>query len=70
MVEKMSAFEAHRAGKLALPPGYDLEHGMDVLVLRRADGSMAAAFSTGRTIPSEVVTAAWKDHRRIGKSSA
>jgi len=70
MVEKMSALEAHRAGKLALPPGYDLEHGMDVLLLRRGDGSVAAAFSVGKTKPSEVATAAWNDHRRVGKSSA
>jgi hypothetical protein len=70
MIEKMSALEAHRAGKLTLPPGYDLEHDTGVLLLRRADGSVTAAFSVGRTRPSEVATVAWQDYGRITRSSA
>jgi hypothetical protein len=36
--------EAHRAGKLVLLPGYGLEHGADVLLLRRGDGSVVATY--------------------------
>ena len=31
MADRMTALEAHRAGKMPLPPGYELEHGADVL---------------------------------------
>jgi len=68
--EKLTALEAHRAGKLYLPPGYELEHGADVLLLRRRDGSMAAAFGATGATPSEVARTAEEDYRRHGKSSA
>jgi hypothetical protein len=42
---KFTAQEAHRAGKLYLPPSYELQYDADVLLLRRDDGSVAAAFS-------------------------
>ncbi len=38
MAEKMTALAAYPAGMLALPPGCDLEHGADVLLLRRETG--------------------------------
>jgi hypothetical protein len=69
-VEKFTALEAHRAGKLSLPPGYELEDGADVLLLRRDDGSVVAAFSVRGATPSEVVRAAEADYRTHGKSSA
>ncbi len=62
--KKMTALEAHRAGKLALPPGYELEHDPDVLLLRRDDGSVAAVFSARGAIPAEVARTAEKDHRQ------
>ncbi len=69
-VEKFTALEAHRAGKLHLAPGYELEHGADVLLLRRDDGSVVAAFSARGATPSEVVRTAEADYRMHGKSSA
>jgi hypothetical protein len=53
-IEKPTALEAYRAGKLYLPPGYELEYGADVLLLRRDDGSVVAAFSARAATPSEV----------------
>ncbi len=69
MAERLTAKDAHREGKLPLPPGYGLEHGADVLLLRRADGSVAAAFSAGGTAPAEVVRTAIKDHKRPARNS-
>jgi hypothetical protein len=69
-VEKFTALEAHRAGKLHLAPGYELEHGADVLLLRRDDSSVVATFSVRGTTPSEVVRTAEEDYRTYGKSSA
>jgi len=45
MVENVAALDAYREGKLTLPPGYGLEYGADVLLLRREGGSVVAAFS-------------------------
>jgi hypothetical protein len=68
---KSTAWEAHQAGKLELPPGYRLEHGADVLLLRREDGSVVAAFSTrGATPAEEVARVAEEDHGTHGKSNA
>ena len=67
---RLTAKEAHREGKLELPPGYGLEHGADVLLLRRVDGSVAAAFSARGTAPSEVVRTAEEDYKRNGERSA
>lgn len=69
-IEKLTALEAYRAGKLHLPPGYELEHGADVLLLRRDDGSVVAAFSARGATPSEVVRTAEEDYRTHGMSSA
>jgi hypothetical protein len=68
--EKLTALEAHRAGKLYLPPGYGLEYGADVLLLRRSNGSMVAAFGVMSVAPAEVASIAEEDYRTHGKSSA
>ncbi len=70
MKEKIAAWAAYRAGKMPLPPGYDLEYGADVLLLRRADGSTVAAFSTRGVSPPEVARIAKEDYRTNDKSSA
>jgi L-asparaginase/Glu-tRNA(Gln) amidotransferase subunit D len=70
MAEKATALEAHRAGWLTLPPGYELEHGADVLLLRRADGSVAATFGAGSATPAVVARTAEADHRMHGRSTA
>ena len=70
MADKLTALEAHRGGKLVLPPGYRVEHGADVLLLRRADGSVAAAFGAGGAAPAEVARTAEEDHKRTGKGPA
>ena len=68
--EKLTALEAYRAGKLHLPPGYTLLYGADVLLLRRDDGSVVAAFSATGATPSEVARTAEEDYRANGMSSA
>jgi hypothetical protein len=68
--ERLTALEAHREGKLYLPPGYGLEYGADVLLLRRSNGSMVAAFSAIGAAPSDVASTAKEDYRTHGKSSA
>ena len=70
VAQKLTAKEAHREGKLSLPPSYGLEYGSDVMLLRRADGSVAAAFSARGVAPSEVVRTAEEDYRRNGERSA
>jgi hypothetical protein len=64
MAERLTALQAHRSGWLRLPPGYDLEYGADVLLLRRADGSVAATFSAKGATPATVASTAEEDHRR------
>ena len=68
--EKFTALEAHQAGKLYLPTGYELQHGADVLLLRRDDSSVVATFSARGATPSEVARTAEEDYRTHGKSSA
>ena len=71
MAEKMTALEAYRAGILTLPPGYELEDLADVLLLRRDDGSMVAAFGATRVSSSAVHATSEEDYyRKHGKSSA
>ncbi len=70
MAERLTAKDAYREGKLSLPPGYGLEHGADALLLRRKDGSVAAAFSVGGSAPSEVARTAEEDQKRNGKRPA
>jgi hypothetical protein len=60
---KLTALAAHYAGKLLLPPGYHIQSDAEVLMLRRADGSMVAGFVGGRSAPSEVVRMAEEDYR-------
>lgn len=67
-VEKLTAQEAHRAGKLYLPPGYGLDYGADVLLLRRVNGSVVAAYSARSATPAEVARVAEEDYRRHGRS--
>jgi len=67
---KLTAYAAHRAGNLQLPPGYRLEMDADLLQLRRADGSLVAAFSVRGASPAAVVREAEEDHRRHGRSTA
>ena len=66
MAKKLTALEAHQAGRLALPPGYDLGHDakVEVLLLRRSDGSVAATFSAKGATPATVTRTAEEDHRR------
>jgi hypothetical protein len=70
MRERLTSWDAYLAGKMRLPPRYELEYSADVLLLRRADGSTAAAFSARGVAPSEVVRIAEEDYRTNGKSSA
>ena len=67
--ERITAWSAYRTGKMPLPPGYELEYGADVLLLRREDGSTVAAFSANGVAPSEVVRLAKEDYRTRDKSS-
>jgi hypothetical protein len=64
MTEKMTVWTAHRTGRMTLPPGYTLEHGADVLLLRRGDGSVVAVFSATGATPAEVTRVAEEDHKR------
>ena len=64
MVKNVSALDAYQEGQLPLPPGYTIEHGADVLLLRREGGSVVAAFSTRGATPKEVKRTAWDHHRR------
>ena len=63
-----TAKDAHREGRLALPPGYGLERGADVLLLRRANGSVAAVFSATGTAQAEMVRTAEEDCKRNGET--
>jgi hypothetical protein len=64
MAKNVSALDAYREGELSLPPGYKVEHGADVLLLRREGGSVVAAFSARGATSKEVRRSAWDDHRR------
>jgi hypothetical protein len=46
-----------------LPPGYSVERDPDLLILRRPDGTIVAAFSVRGATTEAVEKAAWKDHR-------
>jgi hypothetical protein len=70
VVEKLTALDAYREGRLSLPPGYSLEHDADLLILHRKEGSVVAAFSVRGTKPSEVARVAWEDHRENDRDSA
>jgi hypothetical protein len=70
MVTTITALEAYRNGKLLLPPGYTVEYGADVLLLRREGGSVVAAFNAGRATCSEVEKDAWDDHKQSNGKTA
>jgi hypothetical protein len=59
----MTALTAYLAGKIPLPPGYGLEHGANVLLLRRRDGSVVATFSARDVAPAKVAQTAEADRR-------
>ncbi len=67
MRERIGAWAGYQAGKMPLPPGYDLEYGADVLLLRGADGSTVAAFSASGVSPSEVTRIAEENCRTNDK---
>jgi hypothetical protein len=71
-VEKLTALEAYLAGTLYLPPGYGLEYGaeVEVLLLRRDNGSVVAGYSARGTTPAEVAKTAEEDYRANRKSTA
>jgi hypothetical protein len=62
--KKVTTWNAHRAGKLRLPPGYCVELDADLIKLHRFDGALVAAFSARGAAPSEVVRAAEEDYRK------
>ena len=64
IVEPVAALDAYRNGRLSLPPGYTMEYGADVLLLRRGDDSVVAAFNAGRATSEDVEIDAWEDHKR------
>ena len=69
MVDNVSVLDAHREGELPLPPGYTIEHGADVLLLRREGGSVVAAFSARGATAKEVKRTAWDDHRQSSNTA-
>jgi hypothetical protein len=70
MVDDVAVLDAFREGKLLLPPGYTVEYGADVLLLRRSSGSVVAAFNAGKVLSSEVERDAWEDHKRSIRQTA
>jgi hypothetical protein len=64
MADDVSALDAYREGDLPLPPGYTIEHGADVLLVRREGGTVVGAFSARGATVKEVKRVAWDDHRR------
>ena len=69
MVDNVPALDAYREGELPLPPGYTIEHGADVLLLRREGGSVVAAFSARGATAKEVKRTAWDDHRQSSNTA-
>ena len=67
---KLTAWEAHLADKLKLPPGYHVELDADLMELHRPDGSLVAVFSARGATPAEVVRTAEDDWQKNDKSSA
>ncbi len=54
---------AYLAGKTSLPAGYGLEHGADLLLLRRDDGSVVATIGARDVAPAKVARTAEADYR-------
>jgi hypothetical protein len=63
---KLTVLAAYHAGKLYLPPGYQIRLDADLLTLHCDDGSMVASFVVGAA-PSEVVREAEKIIVRLVK---
>ncbi len=55
---------------VVLPPGYRVHLGVNLLVLRRADGSMVTAFGASSADPTEVKKEAEKDYRMSVQATA
>jgi hypothetical protein len=55
---------------VVLPPGYRIHLGVNLMVLRRADGSMVTAFGASSADPAEVKKEAEKDYRMSVKATA
>ena len=64
MAKNVSALDAYQEEQLPLPPGYTIEHGADVLLLRREGSSVVAAFSARGATSNELKRTAWDDHRQ------
>jgi hypothetical protein len=69
MAKNVSALDAYREGELPLPPGYTIEHGADVLLVRREGGTVVAAFSARGATAKEVKRSAWNDHRQSSNTA-
>jgi hypothetical protein len=69
MAKDVSALDAYREGELPLPPGYTIEHGADVLLVRREGGTVVAAFSARGATAKEVKRSAWDDHKRSSNTA-
>ena len=69
-MEKLTVLEAHREGKMYLPPGYGLEFDADMIILRGKDNAIVAAFGVADTSPSEVTQVAREYYTRGRKNSA
>jgi hypothetical protein len=67
---KLTAWDAHQAGKLNLPPGYYVELDADLIELHRPDGSLVAVFSARGATPAQVARVAEEEYRKDGESSA
>lgn len=63
MADKLTALDAYREGKLYLPPGYRVEYGTAVLLLRRENGSVVATFSAKTEAPAKIACIAEEDYR-------
>ena len=70
MAQRPTAKDAYLEGRLILPPGYGLEHGAGALLLRRADGSVAATFGAWGSAPAELARTAEEDQKRNGERPA
>ena len=68
-MKDLTVLEAYRAGKLSLPPGYELQFDADMILLRRNDATVAA-FGVADTTPSGVTKAAWGDYTQGRNNSA
>jgi hypothetical protein len=66
---KLTAWDAHQAGKLSLPPGYYVELGADLIELHGPDGSLVAVFSARGATPAQVARVAEEEYRKNGESN-